>query len=250
VPYRGEYCQKRTQRHRVCGQELLPNTKCPRGYLHAEAPRYPSLWLPVTILTLSVAALLCFLYGVLSFIGPFTSYAGATVGTTRLVPGARLPLRAGATLGLYQVTACTGEAVVPTIRLATLQGGGTSITFYPSVHQPTFAESTPLYPIGGVQRCASVTVPRTATYAVTYVSYTGGQLGLVPGSQLYRLTIYELAPWCLLAAVIGAAAYLVVVLRRRYSASDPSEQADLTHDTVAKIARANERFRARERRPG
>ena len=59
-------------------------------------------------------------------------------------------------------------------------GGGATITVYPSKHQPTYGESSVLNPTGGVQRCATFTAPRTATYTVTYVSYPGGQLGLVP----------------------------------------------------------------------
>ena len=233
-------CEKLTQRHRVCGRELLPNTKCPGGYLHVGAPRYPRLWPAATVLAVGTAVLLSYAWGAFMFIGPFVNGGGATVGTTVLVEGSTLTLGRGQAEGLYAVGTCPKEASDPTVLLATLVGGGATIAVYPSASQPYFTERPLLLPFSGVRQCATFTAPRAATYTVTFVSAAAGELGLVPASQLYRVTLYHLVLWLSLATVVGAGSLVAVLRRRRDNARDPSEIADIANDPIAKAALENE----------
>jgi hypothetical protein len=238
-----QYCTKLTQRNRVCGRELLPNTKCPGGYFHAEAPRYPRVWPAIAVLGVAGLVLLAVGYGVFSFLGPFADYNAASVGSTALTSGARLELGAGATQGLYDVGACTEVGHDPALVLATLVGGGRTITVRASAVQPYFSESPLLYAYASVRQCATFTAPVTATYVVT-TSVIPSSYGVIPSSALWRVTLYHLLGWLSIALVVGATIYLSLMLRRRSVARDPTEHADLSADPIARAALVTESFLA------
>lgn len=236
VTARQQYCEKRTKRHRVCGQELNANTTCPRGHLHADAPLYPWLWPPVVLLVLGVSVVLAYALGLFLFIGPFVNGNGATVGSVHLAQGTTLVLGAGEQIGFYEVESCTGRLRDPKVRMATFAGGGHAYSLYPASNPPYFTERPLLLPFEGVRQCATFTAPRAATYTVVYVSSDAAALGIVASSQLYRVALYHAILWGGLAAVLLGAVYLGLVVRRRNNAGHPPEQVDVTRDPIARAA--------------
>jgi hypothetical protein len=236
-----QYCTKRTQRHLACGRELLPNTTCPGGYLHEGAARFPRRWAPVVVLATGGLALFCSAFGLFSFIGPFSDFNAATVGTTRLDLGARLVLAAGATEGVYEVGSCQDLGHDTASIIATLVGAGHTIQVRPSRSQPYFSEAPLLLPYASVRQCATFTAPVAGTYLVTSSSVPF-DAGVVPSAALWRVSLYHVLPALALGALLAGTVWLSAVLRRRDTAHDPSERPDLTHDTIAQASLANQAF--------
>jgi len=188
------------------------------------------------LLVLGVGVVLAFAFGAFLFIGPFVNGAGATVGSVRLTQGTTLVLAAGEQIGFYEVTTCTGPLGDPTVRLATLVGGGHAYPVFPVSNPPYFEERPLLLPLGGVRQCATFTAPRAATYTVAYASRDAGALGIVASSQLYRVTLYHAILWGGLTSGLLGGVYLVLVLRRRNNAGNPPGQVDVSRDPIARAA--------------
>jgi hypothetical protein len=228
------HCEKTTQRGTVCGAELLPDTTCPFGYRHAEAPRYPRTWAPIVLLCVGGIITFLGITGGLDFIGPFSDVSSAgwsapvTVGSTHA-------LSAGQTYGLYAITQCPTTSGL----IATFDGAGGTITVVAGASQPVYTEQVGVQEGQPVQQCGTFVAPHTATYTTTSLA---GEFGLVPSSELVDFYLYYGTFFAGLALLALGGVWLGLVLRRRNHARDPFEHADISHDTIAQAARANARF--------